>query len=422
MDARFPPLRILRSLVVVAAVALASCSSPTAPPPPSGALKVSAILPNTGSPTAATPITIVGTGFQSGAKLTLGGVASDVRFISSTNLTATAPAHAEGPIDIVVTNPTGESSKLVAGFSYVAPPPPLTGLKLSGNLALASIGQTSQLTATAVFADGSTRDVSKESQWFVGLTGVATIASDGVVTARGLGATSFFVRYPPTGQSQFQDARITVTPPGTFAVNGWIREPGVGGVPGVRVVNTASGQSMLTMTDGEYTFGALTTGHFSVTKDGYEPGEFDAAVDSSDDTAIQRIMRITMGASLSASLAPNDMDYVMGPNQHCQPCHLIHVTTTAGTMHVKVAWTNAASVLNVWANGQSFLGTAGSLETSADVEVGTGEVILYVGKLTSAPTHVDGAAKVPFTLTTSLISPPQALSAGCPQSCSRQAP
>ena len=318
--------------VLAAVLACARCDSPTSPPPPPppAALKVSSVVPNTGSPSLATPITIVGTGFQSGAKLTLDGAPTDVKFVSSLSLIATAPAHAEGPIDIVVTNPTGESNKLVAGFSYVAPPPPLTGLVLAGNLALTAVGQTSQLTATATFADGSTKDVSKESQWFAYLSGVATIASDGVVTAHGLGATSFFVRYPLTVPSKIQGARITVTPPGTFAVDGWIREPGVGGVPNARVTNTASGQSTLTTSDGEYSMGGLTTGHFSVTKDGYESGEFDAAADISDETAIQRVVRIDVGAIVSGSLAPNDMDYLMGPNQHCQPCRLIHVATTAG--------------------------------------------------------------------------------------------
>jgi len=69
-------------------------------------------------------VTISGTGFEPGvivrlgAPGTLGPAATDVTLIDSTVLTATAPAHAPGPVDVVLTNEDGESRGLLGKFAY----------------------------------------------------------------------------------------------------------------------------------------------------------------------------------------------------------------------------------------------------------------------------------------------------------------
>ncbi len=69
-------------------------------------------------------VQIIGENFQDGATVTIGGnVASNVIFVSPTELTAEVPAGTAGSADVVVTNPDGKSSTLAGGFTYTKPPP-----------------------------------------------------------------------------------------------------------------------------------------------------------------------------------------------------------------------------------------------------------------------------------------------------------
>jgi hypothetical protein len=49
------------------------------------------------------------------------GAATNVTVVSSTSISATVPAHAAGPVNVVVTNTNGQSATLTSGFTYVAP-------------------------------------------------------------------------------------------------------------------------------------------------------------------------------------------------------------------------------------------------------------------------------------------------------------
>src|SRR3989344_6127875 len=68
-------------------------------------------------------ITINGTGFVATPTVTVGGTsATGVTFVSSTQLTATAPAKAAGPYDVIVTNPDSQSGSCSTCMTYTAPP------------------------------------------------------------------------------------------------------------------------------------------------------------------------------------------------------------------------------------------------------------------------------------------------------------
>jgi hypothetical protein len=365
-------------------------------PLPPGVLTVASVSPNVGLAGAATPVRIVGAGFQSGATLTFDGIATAATVTGSTIMTTTAAAHAAGPVDVVVTNPGGASRIMTGGFTYLLP---VTTFVISGNTVLTDIGETSQLTATAGSSDGTTQDVTRGVQWTSTSPLVATVSTDGVLTARALGLATIQARFQlGISPALFRSVLATVTPPGTFAASGRVREPGSGSISGARVLNAASGRTLLTPADGTYSFLGLTDAHFSVTKADYEGVELDATRNGSDDVPLQRIIRIAAGASISPTLAPNDMDYPVTPGTHCQPCRLIRVTSaTSGTMQVRVIWTDVTSVLNVWVNGQAFLGNAVTREVIADVPIGAGEVVLYVGKIL-APV----GDYVPFTLSTTI--------------------
>jgi hypothetical protein len=151
-----------------------------------------------------------------------------------------------------------------------------TKLIVSGNVSLTTIGETSQLTATAVWSDGSTKTVTAEVNWssstllaYGGATSVVTISSGGGLTAVGFGIASIGASY--RGQSDFK--QVTLRPAGTFTLSGQIKEPVNVGVERATVEildGPAAGQSTRSEYDGSYQFFAVS-GNLRVraTKDGY---------------------------------------------------------------------------------------------------------------------------------------------------------
>jgi hypothetical protein len=80
---------------------------------------VHAVTPSFGPVAGGTPITITGTGFADTPTVTLEGQpAADVTLLDAQTLTATTPALAAGPTDVVVTNPDGQSGTLEDGFVF----------------------------------------------------------------------------------------------------------------------------------------------------------------------------------------------------------------------------------------------------------------------------------------------------------------
>ena len=68
-------------------------------------------------------------------------------------------------------------------------------LQITGNLSLTSIGQTSQLTATATFVDGGPRNVTNQVKWEVSNASVATITGSGLLRAVGVGDAQVTASY-----------------------------------------------------------------------------------------------------------------------------------------------------------------------------------------------------------------------------------
>jgi hypothetical protein len=81
---------------------------------------IAAVNPATGPVAGGTALTLLGTGYQPGAQVAIGGKpAVNVRWVSSTELAAESPAaSAAGAVDVVVTNIDGQSALLAAGFAY----------------------------------------------------------------------------------------------------------------------------------------------------------------------------------------------------------------------------------------------------------------------------------------------------------------
>jgi hypothetical protein len=113
---------------------------------------VTGIGPSSGPVSGGTGVTITGTGFQSGATVSLGGTAaSNVVVGSSTSITATTPAHAAGAVNVVVTNSDAQSGVLSNGYTYLASPDFMITASALSPASVASGGSaTSTVTITSV--------------------------------------------------------------------------------------------------------------------------------------------------------------------------------------------------------------------------------------------------------------------------------
>jgi len=118
-------------LVVLCLGAMAGCKKkvPTPPPveqPRPVELSVLSANPNQGRADQATPVSISGTGFQQGARVTLGDtVAQEVSVSSPTTLRAVVPSGLKaGVYNISVRNPDGKEGQLQRGFTVIEPTAP----------------------------------------------------------------------------------------------------------------------------------------------------------------------------------------------------------------------------------------------------------------------------------------------------------
>ncbi len=80
---------------------------------------VSSISPNSGPVTGGSTVTILGSGFQSGAAVTFGAIAAtSVTIVSSTQIQAVTPVSPAGTVSITVTNSNSQSGTLASAFTY----------------------------------------------------------------------------------------------------------------------------------------------------------------------------------------------------------------------------------------------------------------------------------------------------------------
>jgi hypothetical protein len=87
---------------------------------------VSSIAPTSGVPAGGTPVVITGTGFVTGATVTVGGAALTGVVVTPTSISGLTPAHAMGPVDVIVTNPDTLFARKRNLYAYVQPPTPLS--------------------------------------------------------------------------------------------------------------------------------------------------------------------------------------------------------------------------------------------------------------------------------------------------------
>jgi hypothetical protein len=87
-------------------------------PPP----VILSVSPQAGASTGQYTITLNGANFRSGARVRLGGVPATLVEVTSNRITATVPARPAGVVNVVVSNPDGQSAVLTKGFTYLPIP------------------------------------------------------------------------------------------------------------------------------------------------------------------------------------------------------------------------------------------------------------------------------------------------------------
>ena len=86
-------------------------------------------LSDTGPAIGGDSIRLSGEGFQSGATVLFDGVVATVTGVTNTTIQTRTPAHAEGPMDVVVMNPDGRAETLKAAYTFV----PTSAFSVSGS-------------------------------------------------------------------------------------------------------------------------------------------------------------------------------------------------------------------------------------------------------------------------------------------------
>ena len=142
--------------------AYSSNPEPQAPPPTTSstgtALTITGVTPTTGPSGGGTPITIFGSGFVSGASVSVGGVSVAATVLSSSQIAvSTPPVSGTGNVAVSVANPGADAFTLPGAFTYVegasssggTPPATVNPLPAEGGLFVFAGGSNEQLLAAS---------------------------------------------------------------------------------------------------------------------------------------------------------------------------------------------------------------------------------------------------------------------------------
>ena len=102
------------------------------PPEPVRAPILTSASPVSGTIHGGTAVTISGYWFQNSCTVLFGAMEATVTFVDSKTLACTTPAHSPAEtVDVKVVNPDGQNAVLTDAFTYVVPPPDITGISPS---------------------------------------------------------------------------------------------------------------------------------------------------------------------------------------------------------------------------------------------------------------------------------------------------
>jgi RHS repeat-associated protein len=172
---------------------------------------VSSINPTSGTTAGGTPVTITGSNFQSGATVSLGGVAATgVTVTPPSTINATTGAHAAGVANVVVTNPDTQSGTLTNGFTYVAPAPAPTVSSINPTSGTTAGGTPVTITGTN-FQAGATVNLGGVATTGVTVTPPNTITA--TTGAHAAGLVNVVVTNPDSQNGTLTNGFTYVAPP-----------------------------------------------------------------------------------------------------------------------------------------------------------------------------------------------------------------
>ncbi len=123
-------------------------------PPPT----LTTVNPSCGNQAGGTNVNLLGSNFVSGATVTFDGLSAAVTFLNPSSLRAVSPAHAPGPVDLVITNPDGQHVSRAGGYTYKAPPTILNvfpNFGSTGGGTLVTVTGTNFDSSTVIFVGGA---------------------------------------------------------------------------------------------------------------------------------------------------------------------------------------------------------------------------------------------------------------------------
>lgn len=157
------------------------------------------ISPASGASAGGTSVTLTGSNFAAGARVTFGGLPATAAVLDDRTILASAPPHVEGLVDINVSNPDSTSATLSAAFAYHLPPV-LTGISpsvgpTSGGTGVTLTGLRLFSGATVVFGGALATSVT-----YVDATTVTAVSPP-----HSSGQVSVVVRNPDEQSASLQD-------------------------------------------------------------------------------------------------------------------------------------------------------------------------------------------------------------------------
>ncbi len=340
----------------------ASCT----PAPPA----VTSVSPNAGPVAGGASVTITGTSLNGATAVTFGGITASFTIGSDTSISATAPAHAAGTVDVAVTTPSGTSTTVASDqFTYISPPTVTTISPSSGKAAggtVVTITGTNFNGASAV-KFGATAATAFTVNGATSISATAPAGAAGVVdvTVTSVGGTS---------ATSAADQFTYIAPPTVTAI-----APVAGAVGGGTSV-TITGTSLTGAT--AVNFGASAATSFTVN------GATSISATSPAGTGTVNVTVTTAGGT-SATGSSDHFTYQGAPT-------VTAIAPAAGAVgggtSVTITGTNftAASAVNFGGAAAAAFTVNGATSISATSPAGTGTVDVTV--TTPVGTSATGAA------------------------------
>jgi len=205
--------RVVVASLGVSVVITPGCGWLPGGPSPSGSFSALSIFPTQGSTAGATTAWISGTGFRSHATVTVDGSRVEATVVDETTISLAMPAHAEGKVDVAVSQSPQAQTGVPGGYTYAFVVPPVIS-ELLPNIGSTG-GRTPMTIRGAGFQNGLTVMVGgrKYQNQYSGDHTLAKIFTDAHVA----GTVDLIVTNPDGGQAS---SKFTYASPATFDFNG----------------------------------------------------------------------------------------------------------------------------------------------------------------------------------------------------------